>query len=201
MPANPPADRADLAVEIGFLIADGFLAVNSGNFADIESLATNLARYGDGLGAGKRVETHARALLDSAGEKDVETLKKELAATQKTVEAELVELGDADLAHLISLGGWIRALEIASTAVTRIHTQERAKHLMREDIADYYEYSIASLIPKISERPCFVKMREILTGLRRKMTAAPGAEVDKERVAAIRESSTSLVKLALERQR
>jgi len=200
LPVNQPADRADLAVEIGFLIADGFLAVHSGNLADIESVATNIARYGDGLGAGERVKGHANALLESAEDKDVEMLKKELAATQKSVEVELVKLRDADLAHLISLGGWIRALEIASIAVTKTHTPERAKRLMREDIADYYEYSISSLEPKISERPCFVRMREILTGLRKEMTADPDAEVGKERVAAIRKSSASLVKLALERQ-
>jgi len=200
LPPNQPADRGDLAIEIGFLIADGFLAVNSGNLKDIESLATNLARYGDGLGAGERVKKHSNALLESAEEKDVETLKKELAATQKIVEAELVELRDADLAHLISLGGWIRALDVASSVVTTTYTPERAKHLMREDIADYYEYSIASLEPKISERPCFVKMREILTGLRKEMTAEPEAEVGKDRVASIRRSSASLVKLALERQ-
>ncbi|NJN55763.1 MAG: hypothetical protein HC804_14065 [Anaerolineae bacterium] len=33
------------------------------------------------------------------------------------MEIELVKLRDADLAHLISLGGWIRALEVATVAV------------------------------------------------------------------------------------
>ena len=200
MPVQMPLDRADLALEIGFLIADGFLTVQSGNLDRVEPLAKDLSRYGKGLGAGDRVNRHAAALLESAKDEDIDKLKKELAATQKDVEIELVHLRDADLAHLISLGGWIRALEVASVAVTKSYTPERAKRLMREDIADYYEYSVGSLEPRISERPTFVQMRDILAGLRTEMTLEEGAEVTKERVDSIRGASAELVKLALERQ-
>jgi hypothetical protein len=201
LPKSQPAGRPDLALEIGFLIADGFLAVNSGNLADIEELATHIARYADGLGVGKRIESHAQALLDSAEDKDVATLKQELAAAQRTVETELVKLRDADLAQLISLGGWIRALDVTSAVATERYTPERARLLMREDIADYYEYSIATLDPKISKRPRFVRMRKIITRLCDEMTADPDAEVGRERVAVIRKSSTELVRQALKRHR
>ena len=200
LPKAPPLDRADLSLEIGFLIADGFLVVQSGNLDRVEELAKKLSHYGKSLGAGDRVNRHAAALLESAEDEDIDKLKKELAATQKDVEIELVNLRDADLAHLISLGGWIRALDVASTAVTKGYTPERAKRLMREDIADYYEYSVGSLEPRISERPNFVQMREILSGLRNEMTLGDDKEATKERVATIREGSAKLVKLALERQ-
>ena len=110
MPARMPMDRADLAIELGFLIADGFLVVQAEQLEKVEELAKDLTRYGKALGAGDRVNRHAASLLDSAKNKDVAQLKKELAATQRDVEVELVTLRDADLAHLISLGGWIRAL-------------------------------------------------------------------------------------------
>jgi hypothetical protein len=109
LPERMPLDRADLAIELGFLIADGFLVVQAEQLDKVEELATRLTRYGKALGAGDRVNRHAASLLDSARNKDVEQLKKELSATQRDVEAELVVLRDADLAHLISLGGWIRA--------------------------------------------------------------------------------------------
>ena len=112
-----PLDRADLAMELGFLIADGFLIVQAGQLDKVEKMAGDLTRYGKALGAGDRINRHAASLLESAKKQDVETLKKELAATQKDVEIELVALRDADLAHLISLGGWIRALEVSTVAV------------------------------------------------------------------------------------
>ncbi|MGA0846008.1 MAG: hypothetical protein ACO3RV_05655, partial [Luteolibacter sp.] len=109
LPDRMPMDRADLAMELGFLIADGFLIVQAEQLEKVEDLAAKLTRYGKALGAGDRVNRHAASLLDSARNKDVVQLKKELASTQRDVESELVVLRDADLAHLISLGGWVRA--------------------------------------------------------------------------------------------
>jgi len=92
LPARMPLSRTDLAVEIGFLIADGFLAVQHGHIEDIEPIAIALSKYGRALGAGDRVNRHAKQLLESAKKKDLEALKDELSATQKDVEKELVQL-------------------------------------------------------------------------------------------------------------
>ncbi|PQJ27496.1 hypothetical protein [Rubritalea profundi] len=54
-----PLDRSDLSLEIGFLIAEGFLAVQNKAFNDIEGIAKELNRYGKALGAGERVNRHA----------------------------------------------------------------------------------------------------------------------------------------------
>ena len=64
LPARMPLSRTDLAVEIGFLIADGFLAVQHGFIDDIEPIAIELSKYGRALGAGDRVNRHAKALLE-----------------------------------------------------------------------------------------------------------------------------------------
>ena len=196
-----PLNRADLAVELGFLIADGFLVVQAGQMEKVEPLAADLTRYGKALGAGDPVNRHAASLLESAREQKVEQLKKELAATQKDVEKELVSLRDADLAHLISLGGWIRALSVASVAVDKQFSVERAKLLMREDIADYYTESVAGLEPRISERPNYLSMRDVLSGLRNEMTLVENGVPTPEKVAVIRKQAEKLVELALQRQK
>jgi hypothetical protein len=196
-----PLNRADLAVELGFLIADGFLVVQAGQMEKVEPLAADLTRYGKALGAGDRVNRHAASLLESARDQKVEQLKAELAATQKDVEKELVSLRDADLAHLISLGGWIRALSVASVAVDKQFTVERAKLIMREDIADYYTDSVAGLEPRISERPNYLSMRDVLSGLRNEMALGENGVPTPEKVAVIRKQAEKLVELALERQK
>lgn len=198
--ARMPLDRADLAIELGFLIADGFLIVQAGQLEKVEALATEMTRYGKALGAGDRINRHAAGLLESAKEQDVEQLKKELAATQRDVEIELVTLRDADLAHLISLGGWIRALEVATVAVDNQFSPERAKKIMREDIADYYTASVAGLEPRISERPNYLEMRNLLSGLRNEMVIPIGEDPTPAKVKDIREQAAMLVKLAHQRQ-
>lgn len=195
-----PLDRADLAIQLGFQIADGFLIVQAGQLDKVEKMAADLTRYGKALGAGERINRHAASLLESAKKQDVEQLKKELSATQKDVEIELVTLRDADLAHLISLGGWIRALEVATVAVDNQFSTERARKVMREDIADYYTESVVGLEPRISERPNYLAMRDVLAGLRREMVIKEGEEPTAEKIKEIREQAAELVKLALERQ-
>lgn len=200
-PARMPMDRADLAIELGFLIADGFLVVQAEQLDKVETLAKDLTRYGKALGAGDRVNRHSAALLDSAKKKKVEQLKKELSATQRDVEDELLTLRDADLAHLISLGGWIRALEVSTVAVDKQFSAERARKVMREDIADYYTESVAGLEPRISERPNYLAMRNLLAGMRTEMTLEEGEEPTKETMKEIRKQAAKLVELALQRKK
>ncbi len=195
-----PLDRADLAIELGFLIADGFLIVQAGQMDQVERIASDLTRYGKALGAGDRINRHAAGLLESAKKQDIPQLKKELAATQKDVEAELVTLRDADLAHLISLGGWIRALEVSSVAVDKQFSAERATKIMREDIADYYTEIVSGLEPRISERPNYIAIRDVLSGLRNEMVIPEEEDPTHAKVKEIREQATKLVKLALQRQ-
>jgi hypothetical protein len=201
IPERMPLDRADLAIEIGFLIADGFLIVQANDLTKVEPLAKELSRYGKALGAGERVSRHVASLLESAKNNKPDQLKKELAATQKDVEKELVALRDTDLAHLISLGGWLRALHVASTAVQKQFSPERGKELMREDIADYYTETIGTLHPRISERPNFVEMREILSGLRNEMVMDDTEKkvVTEAMVSSILAKSSKLVELASKR--
>ena len=201
MPSRMPLDRADLAIELGFLIADGFLVVQAGQLEKVEGLAADLTRYGKALGAGERVNRHAAALLDSARNQKVDQLKKELAATQRDVESELFVLRDADLAHLISLGGWIRALEVATVAVDNQFSSERAEKLMREDIADYYTETVAGLEPRISERPNYLELRDLLSTLRNEMVVEDPKKIQRAQVKVLRERAAELVRLALQRQK
>ena len=200
MPARMSQDRADLAIELGFLIADGFLVVQAEQLDQVEDLAKDLTRYGKALGAGDRVNRHAASLLESAKSKNVVQLKKELTSTQRDVEEELVSLRDADLAHLISLGGWIRALEVSTVAVDKQFSVERARKVMREDIADYYTESVAGLEPRISERPNYLALRDILAGLRTEMVLENGKEPTPLLMAEIRKQAAKLAELALQRQ-
>jgi hypothetical protein len=200
MPARMPMDRADLAMELGFLIADGFLVVQAEQLEKVEGMAKDLTRYGKALGAGDRVNRHAAGLLDSAKKKNVTQLKQELAATQRDVEEELVTLRDADLAHLISLGGWIRALEVSTVAVDKQFSVERARKVMREDIADYYTESVAGLEPRISERANYLAMRNLLAGLRTEMTLKDGEQPTVATMKEIRKQAAKLVELALQRK-
>ena len=201
IPKRMPLDRADLSLEIGLLIAEGFLAVQSGNMDDIEPLAKDLSRYAKALGAGEKVNRHAASILENAKKNNIKQLKKELSATQLDVELELIRLRDIDLAHLISLGGWIRALGVSSEAVNTKFTLDRAKILYREDIADYYEYSLSSLNPKLAAREDFAAIKKNVTSLRAVMLLKEGQKPTEAGVKLIQKHAKELTALALKRKK
>ncbi len=185
-----------LALRLGTLIANGFIAVQTGNSDDVPKITTYINQYAKSLAAGDRVQKHGAALLEHAKAKDLDKLKQALAATQRDVELELVKLKDPDLSHLISLGGWLQALDSAALAVDKKYTPERALTLFREDVADYYAESIGSLNPSISSLPEFIKMRELLQGLRNAMVLEENAKPTAEQVKEVTKVSAELVALA-----
>ena len=191
-----PLDRSQLALRLGTLIADGFLAVQTGNSQDVETIASHISRYAKALGAGDRIKKHAAALLEHARDKNLPKLKLALAATQRDVEGELAGLRDPDLSHLISLGGWLQALDSAAIAVDRKFTPDRALTLFREDVADYYAESIGSLHPNLSQQKHMIEMRQLLHGLRTSMTLTENSTPTAGDVKEVTEIAAKLVKIA-----
>jgi len=151
IPATTPSDRTRLALELGGLIADGFLVVEAEKLLDLEAVGRALWKRAKILGAGTRLSSHTKSLLENSALGNWKQLKVELAKTQKDVEAEMVLLRDVDAAHLISLGGWLRAFEIACVTALDPFDEKKAKILGRVDVAEYFLMSLQTLEPKIQE--------------------------------------------------
>ena len=201
LPQRMPLDRSDLAMEIGLLIAEGFLTVQSGNLDDIEPLAKELSNYSKSLGMGEKVSRHVASILENAKNGDLENLKKELTATQRDVELELIRLRDIDLAHLISLSGWARALNASSAAVHKKYSNDRAKLLYRDDIADYYEYSLSALNPKLANRADFKQIKATVIELKNTMILEEGETPNATDIEKINTLSNQLIELLLKRHK
>jgi len=196
---NMPEEREELAIEIGFLISEGFLAVQSGDMKKVQTLASTLSRYSNALGAGEKVKGHAAAILELSKNNEIDKLKSELSATQEDVEKELILLQDIDLAHLISLGGWLRALDVSTSAVRKNFSEGRAKLLYREDVADYYAYALSSMKPELKEKANVQQMLKDLNALKKIMLLEKGVHPNKPDIEIMKKLTTSLVTQALTR--
>lgn len=151
VPKGTPKDRTKLALTLGGLIADGFLVVESEKLLDLEQVGRALWKHAQVLGAGTRLSRHTKSLLEHSALGEWGELKGELAKTQKDVEAEMVLLRDVDAAHLISLGGWLRAFQIACVASLEDYQPEKTQVLARHDIVDYFFQSLQTLEPSVQE--------------------------------------------------
>lgn len=181
MPAPPSADRLVLALNFGGLLADGFVYVQMEDDDMIEELARKLVRYCDTMGVGDRVKPHGKSLLERAFRSDWDGLKDELGETQKDVEYEMLMLRDQQIAHLVSLGGWLRAIEVASGAVAQSYDTERAAVLVRMELLDYFQENLSYLHPRLQEKPIVIDLKATLQKMEEVMARsgdAPPSESD-----------------------
>jgi hypothetical protein len=152
------SERAKYALSFGVLIGDGFLDVEAEQNKDMESLGRELIRRAKVLGVEQRVSRHSRKLLDLAKQNDWDRLRKELIVTQEDVEKALLELRDEPIVHLLSLGGWIRGLQIATASVAADYSPDRAKKLHNLELLDYYIDRLSTLSPRLKRSELIQKI-------------------------------------------
>jgi hypothetical protein len=160
-----PSDRVLLALGLGTLIGDGFLVVQCEKIEEMENVGRAILKYAKALGAGLRINKHSQSLLENSLKGDWDKLRAELASTQADVEGEMVQLRDSDVAHLIALGGWLRAFEIATEAVATNYSEDKSRALGRSDVVEYFLNSLESLHPDIQTQPAIQTLHDGLEAM------------------------------------
>ncbi|WP_395747055.1 hypothetical protein [Prosthecobacter sp.] len=194
-----PADRVIVAMGLGTLIADGFLIVQCERVEEMESVGRAMIKYGKALGAGNRLNKHTGSLFEYSGKGNWQELRVELAKTQADVEAEMVQLRDVDIAHLISLGGWLRALEISTKSISDNYSEEKTRQLTRRDIAEYYMMSLDSLHPSIMKNPALVQIRKGLEEMLPLLDVPEGKSLTLEEVKALYQKASTLAHIVTDK--
>jgi hypothetical protein len=151
-------DRSKYALAFGVLIGDGFLDVAAERDQDLPALGRELIRRAKGLGVGERATRHSKRLLDLAQAGAWDKLRKELSVTQADVENAMLALHDEPLAQLLSLGGWLRGLEIGAQCVVTSFSAERAERLRNRELLNYYLDRLDSLAPRFKKNQLIQKI-------------------------------------------
>jgi hypothetical protein len=189
---KPPADRVLIALGLGTLIGDGFLVVQCEKIEEMERVGHALLRYAKALGAGMRINKHSQSLLENSLKGNWDKLRAELASTQADVEGEMVLLRDADVAHLIALGGWLRAFEISTGAVAASYTEEKSRALGRSDVVEYFLNNLETLHPDLQKRGYIQDLHDGLEAMLPILDVPEGRAFTKEEVNDLRDKAELL---------
>ena len=192
-----PTDTGSLALEMGYLLADGFIAVRSGHMNDIKPIALDLTRFGKAIGVGEKMNVHSAGLLEHAEKGQLEEFKRILASTQGDVNAELAAMRDPDLAHLLALGGWVRALDAAAAAIENKFNAEQASAIFYPDAPAYFDEMLGCLNPKTASKLKVKEMSEQLRLLQDIMTLNEGEQPTIEKVKELHAAATRISTLAV----
>ncbi len=193
LPKDPPQDRSKLALSLGFLLAEGFFAVEAEQLFDLEPVGRALLEHAKLLGAGTKISAHTKSLLEHGALSDWTGLKGELSKTQKDVEKEMVLIRDVDAANLISLGGWLRAFEIGCAASLNPYDPEKASVLQRPDIVEYFALNLGTLEQRVQDDELIKEIAKELLVLQEKVTLPEQETLSEERVKELRVIVESLV--------
>jgi hypothetical protein len=183
VPDKPPGDRVAVSLGLGALIADGFLVVQCEKVEAMEDVGRAMIKYAKALGAGSRMNRHTQSLLENSVQGDWASLRVELAKTQADVEGEMLQLRDVEIAHVISLGGWLRGFEISTDAVKASYTEEKSRQLGRRDIVEYYAASLETVNPDLVEKEPLKSLRAGLAELLPLVDVPEGKALTVEEVA------------------
>jgi hypothetical protein len=172
-PQATHASREQMGMIFGGLVADGFLIVEAQKTNLVEDLGRVLLRQARSLGVGDRVMRHSASLTELGKKGDWPAVRRELISTQQDVEQAMTDLRDQKMAHLISLGGWLRGLEICAGAVETNYTPDRAVVLWQRDLINYFGEEIKTLPPAVARKPLFEKVRTGVGAIRGLLNRAP----------------------------
>ena len=190
-----PTDRVAVSLSMGALIADGFLVVQCEKLEQMDNIGRALLKHAKVLGAGSRMNRHSQSLLEHSLKGDWKKLRTELTKAQFDVEAEMVQLRDVDIAHLVSLGGWLRAFQIATQAADDNYAPDKTRNLARHDIVEYYLESLSTLQPKVKELPVVSRLTQGLKELLPLIDVPEGKVLSAEEVKVLHAKASELAKV------
>jgi hypothetical protein len=183
--------REETALIFGQLIAEGFLIVEAERKNLVEDLGRVLLRQARALGVAERVTRHSASLTERGRRGEWPAVRQELVATQADVEQAMIELRDQKIAHLISLGGWLRGLEISAGSIAANFSAARARVLAEPELVDYFASELKTLPPSVAHTALFDKIRAGVGAIRQKLIQSSG-ELSRADLEAIRSQVAQL---------
>ncbi len=160
-------NRLQTSLHFGSLVADGFILTIAERPQDIQDVGRALIRQSHALGVGDRLTRRSKSLFEASDKGDWQGMREELIKTQADVEKSMLDLHDEQMAHMISLGGWLRGFQLAANSCALKYSAERAAILGRAGIMDYYLDRLQTLHPRLKKTE-FVstltaKLKDLLT--------------------------------------
>ncbi len=143
--------RPQMALNLGGLIADGYIAIEAQDQQQVKNIGRDVLTLAGALGVSKEVKERAGSITSFAEKGQWDQLKEELEATQNEVKQTMAEAKDQDLVALVTVGGWLRGIEVVSGQVAAHYTETGGKLMRQPGIVDFLNQHLDKLPDKIKE--------------------------------------------------
>lgn len=187
-------DRGQRALNLGTLVADGYLAVQAESKQEVKNIGKDITALAKGLGVSEELKARGNSLMDFADDGNWDALREELEATQNEVKNKFSVSGDSDLIALVSVGAWVRGTELISGHVAKSYSKEGAQLLRQPAIVEFLAAKLEALPDKLRDEPAVKRARVKLAELKAAVSFPRENVTDQEGVKKIHTLSAELVK-------
>src|SRR5580692_9087327 len=146
-------DRAQMALNLGTLIADGYIAVEAHDGQQVKNVGKDVLALAKKLSVSQSVLARSASITQFAENDAWDQLNEELEATQNEVKKALEENRDTDLITLVSVGGWVRGTEVVTGLLVQTYSSDDAKLLRQTALVSYLKSKLTALPDKIQKDP------------------------------------------------
>ena len=181
------SNRLQTAMHFGSLVADGFLLTLAERPQEIQGVGKALIRQARALGVGDRLTKRSKSLFELSDKGDWVGMREELVRTQEDVETSMLELRDEEMAHMISLGGWLRGFQLGASSTAESYSPGKAAVLGNVEIMDYFLDRLSTLHPRLKKTEMVSSLTARLKAIRQLASEADGKPPTPDQVARLRD--------------
>ncbi len=186
-------NRAQIALNLGGLIADGFIAVEAQDAQQVKNIGGDIIKMAKALGVSENILSRGNSINEFAENNDWGVLQEELEATQNEVKASMQSHRDQDLVILVSLGGWIRGTQVVSAAILKNFDGNTAKVLRQPALVNFIQSKVDGISPELRNEPLVKDVTSQLAVIQKLVSFPSGSAPTLDDVRKINEAVTKLM--------
>src|SRR6266852_786395 len=181
-------NRPQIALNLGGLIADGFIAVEAQDSQQVKNIGTDIIKLAKALGVSENVLSRGNSINEFAESNEWDALQEELEATQNEVKSSMQSHRDQDLIILVSVGGWIRGTQVVSAAVMQNYDERSAKVLRQPALVNFIHSKLNDISSDLHNEPLVKEVSDELGGIEKLVAFPPGKAPTAEDVKKVNEA-------------
>ncbi len=160
-------NRAQVALLLGTVIAEGFIAVEAEDSERVKQIGQDVLELSSAINVRKAVIARSKSITEKADAKNWPAVRQELDGALHDVRGAMRELGDDDLAQLVSIGGWIRGTQVLTSIVSKNYSPDGAQLLNQPELLNFFSRRIDEMrSSRLKKEELVTRVRKLLRDIR-----------------------------------
>lgn len=157
-----PEERSQIALLLGSVIAEGFVAVEAEDAERVKDLGRDVLSLAEAVNVRKSVIARSKSIIQKADARDWRGVRSEFDGARNDVQAAMDEMNDRNLAQLVSIGGWLRGTDVLTAIVDTNYTSDGAELLHQPELVHYFKRCVKSMSPRLRKNNLVLSIDKVL---------------------------------------